>query len=163
MIKDFLLYSLLSLIIVSCGTNDNVDVEKFDVTGTSEDLEDGRAPIDPAINDGRFDMTWRVDDNGAISYTARFYLSANSNLDESNDVLFHFVYCDEFVSCDHDKRNDEECHFSNDLTIYCGDEDNATEYDVDDVVDSLPMDAYIIIKACAAFDCDTREYPVRLQ
>lgn len=162
MIKHFLLYTLVSMISISCGNTDDVDIDDFYVTGTSEDLEDGRAPIDPAINGGRFDLNWRVDDNGAFGYTARFYLSANSNLDKSNDIRIGHVHCDEFSICDHDKRNDEACYFTNDLVMYCGDEDDATKHDVGEIVDSLPMDAYIIIEACTTFDCDSDEYPVRL-
>jgi hypothetical protein len=163
MIKHFLLTSIFSLIFVSCGSDNDVDIKEFDVSVTSDDLEDGRAPIDPAINGGRFDLIWKVDDDGAFGYDARFYLSINRNLDRSSDILFGHVDCDAFGSCDHDRRNDEACYFTNDLVMYCGDEDDATRYDVDGIVDSLPMDAYIIIEACTTFDCDTEEHPVRLQ
>jgi hypothetical protein len=162
MIKHLLLTSLISLIIVSCGGDNEIDINEFDVSVSTQDLEDGRAQIDPAINGGRFDLIWRVDDNGAFGYTASFFLSANSNLDTSNDVLFGDVYCDAFGSCDHDRRNDEECYFDNDLVMFCGDEDDATKYDVDEIVDSLPMDAYIIIEACTTFDCTTESHRVRL-
>jgi hypothetical protein len=162
MIKSFIVISMVSLIVISCGGDNDVDIDEFDVSVSSEDLEDGRAPIDPAINDGRFDLIWKVDDNGAFGYTASFYLSVNTNLDTSNDVLFGYVDCDAFGSCDHDKRNDEECYFTNDLVMFCGDEDDATKYDVDEIVDSLPMDAYIIIEACTSFDCDTAAHRIRL-
>lgn len=162
MIKNLLFTSLISLIVVSCGNDNDVDIKEFDVSVSTEDLEDGRASIDPAINGGRFDLIWKVDDNGAFGYTARFFLSVNSNLDESNDIQFGFANCDAFGSCDHDTRNDEECFFSNDLVMYCGDEDDDTRFDVDEIVDSLPMDAYIIIEACTTFDCDTEAHPVRL-
>ncbi|MES9946543.1 hypothetical protein [Candidatus Thiodiazotropha sp. CDECU1] len=162
MIKNFLLTTLLSLIIVSCGSDNEIDINEFDVSVSVDDLEDGRAPIDPAINDGRFDLIWKVDDNGAFGYTANFFLSVNSNLDTSNDILFGFVDCDAFGSCDHDTRNDEECYFTNDLVMFCGDEDDTTQYDVDEIVDSLPMDAYIIIEACTTFDCTTEAHRIRL-
>jgi hypothetical protein len=162
MIKNFLITSLVSLIFVSCGSDNDIDINEFDVSVSSEDLEDGRAPIDPAINDGRFDLIWKVDDNGNFGYTASFYLSINTNLDTSNDILFGYVDCDAFGSCDHDTRNDEECYFTSDLVMFCGDEDDATKYDVDEIVDSLPMDAYIIIEACATFDCATEAHRIRL-
>lgn len=163
MIKQILVSSLFGLFIVSCGSDNEVDIKEFDVNVASEELHDGSAPIDPAIDGGRFDLIWKVDDDGAFGYDARFYLSVNSNLDESNDILFGFADCDAFGSCDHDTRNDETCYFTNDLVMYCGDEDNATKYDIDEIVDSLPMDAYIIIEACTTFDCDTQRHPVRLQ
>jgi hypothetical protein len=163
MIKQILISSLLSLIMVSCGSDNEVEIKAFIVTGSAEDLDDGRAPIDPAINDGRFDLIWRVDDDGAFGYTARFYLSRNRNLDRSNDILFGYDDCDAFGSCDHDDRNEQECYFTNDMVMFCGDEDDATQYDVDEIVDNLPMDAYIIIQACTDFDCDTQAHPVRLQ
>ena len=162
MIKNILATTLVSLIIVSCGSDNKIDINEFDVSGSSEDLEEGRAPIDPAINSGRFDLIWKVDDNGAFGYTTSFFLSVNGNLDESNDVLFGFINCDAFASCDHDTRNDEECYFTNDLVMFCGDEDDATKYDVDEIADSLPMDAYIIIEACTIFDCDTEAHRIRL-
>ncbi|MBT3059461.1 MAG: hypothetical protein AB2660_03800 [Candidatus Thiodiazotropha sp.] len=162
MIKHLLLSSLLSLISVSCGNDSDVDINEFDITGSAADLEDGSAPVDPAINSGRFDLTWKVDDDNAFGYTARFFLSLNSNLDESNDIAFFSAICDEFASCDRDRRNDEACFFSNDLVMFCGDEDDAVKRDVDEIVDSLPMDAYIIIEACTTFDCDTASHPVRL-
>ncbi|MES9990608.1 MAG: hypothetical protein ABW098_01550 [Candidatus Thiodiazotropha sp.] len=163
MIKHILLTSLLSIIIVSCGGDNDVEIKEFDVSVSTDDLEDGSAIIDPAVNEGRFDLIWKVDDNGAFGYDIRFYLSVNSNLDESNDILFWFDDCDAFSSCDHDSRNDEECYFTNDLVMFCGDEDDATKFDVDEIVDSLPMDAYVIIEACTTFDCDTEQHPVRLQ
>ncbi|MCU7805087.1 MAG: hypothetical protein KZQ96_18010 [Candidatus Thiodiazotropha sp. (ex Lucinoma borealis)] len=164
MIKHFAIISFLSLIIGSCGgSGDNIKIDEFNITGTSDDLEDGRAPIDPAINSGMFGLTWRVDDDNAISYTARFYLSVNSNFSEDNDIRFATIFCDDFSSCDHDKRNHENCYFTNDLVMYCGDEDEDVKHDVDDVVDSLPMDAYIIIEACTTYDCDTEKHLIRLQ
>ncbi|MEW8507579.1 MAG: hypothetical protein AB2598_12830 [Candidatus Thiodiazotropha sp.] len=163
MIKQLLFAALFSLITVSCGGDNDVEIKEFDVSVSSADLDDGSAIIDPAINDGRFDLIWKVDDNGAFGYDARFYLSLNSNLDESNDILFGFIDCDAFGSCDHDTRNDEECYFTNELVMFCGDEDDATKFDVDEIVDALPMDAHIIIEACTTFDCDTRQHPVRLQ
>ncbi|MES9968595.1 MAG: hypothetical protein ABW092_01090 [Candidatus Thiodiazotropha sp.] len=162
MIKHFLLTTLLSLIIVSCGGDSEVDINEFDVSVSVEDLEEGRAPIDPAINDGRFDLIWKVDDDGAFGYTASFYLSLNSNLDTSNDILFGYVDCDAFGSCDHDNRNDVDCYFTSDLVMFCGDEDDTVEFDVDEIVDSLPLDAYIIIEACTTFDCATEAHRIRL-
>jgi hypothetical protein len=163
MIKQILVASLLSLIIVSCGSDNEVKIKGFNVIGSAEDLEDGSAPIDPAMNDGRFDLSWRVDDDGTFGYTARFYLSINSNLDRSNDIFFGYADCDAFGSCDHDDENEEECYFTNDTVMFCGDEDDATKYDVNEIVDSLPMDAHIIIQACTNFDCATQAHPVRLQ
>ncbi|MCU7920750.1 MAG: hypothetical protein KZQ95_20705 [Candidatus Thiodiazotropha sp. (ex Epidulcina cf. delphinae)] len=163
MLKHLLRFSMMGvLILAGCGGGDDVNVDEFDVTGTSADLEEGRAPIDPAINDGNFELTWKVDDDDALSYTATFYLSVNSNLSRNNDIEFASILCDNFLSCDNDKRNDEDCYFTNDLEMYCGDEDSVVQYDVDEVVDSLPMDAYIIIEACTLFDCDTETHPVRL-
>jgi hypothetical protein len=49
------------------------------------------------------------------------------------------------------------------MVIFCGDEDDATKYDVDEIIDALPMDAYIIIEGCTTFDCDRSAHPVRLQ
>jgi hypothetical protein len=162
MIKQVLVPSLFSLVILSCGSDNDVEIKTFEVRVTSDVLEDGSVPIDPAVNGGRFDLIWKVDDAGAFGYTTRFYLSVNTNLDKSNDILFGTVGCDAFGSCDHDTQNAEECYFTNNMVMFCGDEDDATKYDVDEIIDSLPMDANIIIEACTTFDCDTQHRPVRL-
>ncbi|MCU7906480.1 MAG: hypothetical protein KZQ76_11705 [Candidatus Thiodiazotropha sp. (ex Epidulcina cf. delphinae)] len=163
--KRLLRFSIIgALVLAGCGGGDaDVNVDEFDVRGTSADLDEGRAPVDPAVNNGNFELTWKVDDEDALGYTATFYLSVNSNLSRNNDIAFAYIVCDNFLSCDHDNRNDEDCYFTNDLEMYCGDEDSSVKYDVDEAIDSLPMDAYIIIEACSPFDCDTETHPVRLQ
>ncbi len=165
MLKNLILASLatFALLIAGCnGGGDDVEVEEFRINGSSADLEDGRVTIDSAINNGEFELVWEVDDDNARGYNAHFFLSVNSNLDEDNDIRFYTVWCGEFGRCDHDDRNDEECWFDNNLEMVCEDDDDY-EYDVDELIDSLPEDLYIIIEACNSVDCDTEAVPVRLR
>jgi hypothetical protein len=156
--------TVLSLLLSACGVGggDDVEVEEFEITGSSPDLEEGRVSIDSSINDGEFVLNWKVDDDGALGYTAKFYLSVNNDLSNS-DIRFATVICNNFLDCDDDKRNDEDCYFTNGLEMYCGDKDDSYEYEVDDLIDQLPEDLYIIIEACNDFDCDTEAVPIRLR
>ncbi|MEW8282136.1 MAG: hypothetical protein AB2767_06795, partial [Candidatus Thiodiazotropha taylori] len=143
----FALFATSTLLIAGCNGGDDVEVEEFRVNGSSSELEDGRVTIDSAINNGEFELVWEVDDDNASGYNAYFWLSVNSNLDEDNDIRFYYVWCGEYGRCDHDDRNDEDCWFDNNLEMVCEDDDNY-EYDVDELIDSLPEDLYIIIEAC---------------
>ncbi|MEW8258665.1 MAG: hypothetical protein AB2720_07780, partial [Candidatus Thiodiazotropha taylori] len=143
----FALVATSTLLIAGCNGGDDVEVEEFRVNGSSSELEDGRVTIDSAINNGEFELVWEVDDDNASGYNAYFWLSVNSNLDEDNDIRFYYVWCGEYGRCDHDDRNDEDCWFDNNLEMVCEDDDNY-EYDVDELIDSLPEDLYIIIEAC---------------
>ncbi|MES9942534.1 MAG: hypothetical protein ABW104_16760 [Candidatus Thiodiazotropha sp. 6PLUC2] len=164
MLKNITLISLLlfTLVIAGCGGGDDVKVKEFSINGSSSELEEGRVTIDSAINNGEFELVWKVDDDNASGYTAYFYLSVNSNLDEDNDIRFYTVWCGEFGSCDHDDRNDEDCWFDNNLEMVCEDDDDP-ETDVDELIDSLPEDLYVIVEACNGSDCDTEAVAVRLR
>ena len=164
MIKRLIQISVVSLIIGGCGSGggDDVEVKEFRINGSSSELEEGRVTIDSSINSGEFELVWKVDDDGATGYSAEFYLSVNDNLSENNDVRFYTVYCTNFGRCDNDDRNDEDCWFDNDLELVCEDDDNF-KHDVDELIDSLPEDLYVIIEACNDVDCDTEVVPVRLR
>ncbi|MCG7899523.1 MAG: hypothetical protein JAY99_05640 [Candidatus Thiodiazotropha lotti] len=165
MLKNLILASMatFTLLVAGCnGGGDDVEVEEFRINGSSSELEDGRVTIDSAINNGEFELVWEVDDDNASGYNAYFWLSVNSNLDEDNDIRFYYVWCGEYGRCDHDDRNEEDCWFDNNLEMVCEDDDNY-EYDVDELIDSLPEDLYVIIEACNGADCDTEVVPVRLR
>lgn len=155
---------LISLFIGACGVGggDDVKVEEFEVTGSSPDLEEGRVSIDSSINDGKFVLSWKVDDDYALGYTANFYLSVNNDLSD-RDIRFGSAVCLNILGCDDHKRKDEDCYFTNGLEMYCGDKDNNVEYEVDELIDQLPDDLYIIVEACNDFDCDTEAVAVRLR
>ncbi|MES9854371.1 MAG: hypothetical protein ABW170_21370 [Candidatus Thiodiazotropha sp. L084R] len=166
MLKNLALITLsvFALIIAGCnGGGDDVEVKEFNINGSSSELEDGRVTIDSAINNGEFELVWKVDDDNSNYYTAEFYLSLNSNLDDDNDIRFYTAYCDDlFGGCDDDDRNDEDCWFDNNLEIVCEDDDDP-ETEVDELIDALPQDLYVIIEACNGSDCDTETVAVRLR
>ena len=156
---------MFSLFLDGCNSvsgGDDVKVTEFEITGSSPDLEEGRVPIDSSIDGGKFNIAWKVDDDNAIRYTAGFYLSVNDNLSTSKDIRFALFSCDDFSDCDHDKRNDADCYFTNNLEMYCG-KDDSRRYSVDELIDALPADLYIIIHACNGIDCDTEAKPIRLR
>jgi hypothetical protein len=166
-IKRSLWVSSLSFILAACqgiglGVGD-VKISEFTIDGSSPDLEEGRVTLDSSIDDGRFKVIWKVDDDNSLGYVARLYLSVNDALSRNRDIRFASFYCDGISRCDHDKRNDEDCYFNNDLEMYCGDEDEFYKYEVDELIDALPADLYIIVEACNDFDCDTQAVPVRLR
>jgi hypothetical protein len=166
MLKKIILIPVLAfnLVTIGCfsGGGDDLEVEEFRVNGSSSELDEGRVTIDSSINDGEFELVWEVDDDNANGYGATFYLSVNSDLDEDRDIDFYYVYCAEYGRCDHDDTNDEDCWFDNNLDMVCEDDDDR-EHDVDELIDSLPEDLYIIIEACNDSDCDTEVVPVRLR
>jgi predicted small secreted protein len=166
MLRKLLLISLvlLSLAITGCDTisgGDDIEVKKFSINGSSTELEDDRVTIDSSIDSGEFELVWNVNDDDASSYTAYFYLSINSELSNS-DIFFHYRYCSENGDCDHDEQNSEDCWFDNDLSFVCEDSDN-DEVEIDDLIDTLPQDLYVIIEACNSVECDTKAVPVRLR
>jgi hypothetical protein len=140
---------------------ENIVVEEFSINGSSTELEDGRVTIDSSTSNGRFELVWKVDDDGASGYVAYFYVSINNDL-TSSDTNFYNVYCSEYDDCDHDNDNDEYCWFDSDLSLVCEDNDNDA-VEIDELVDTLPQDLYIIIEACNEVDCDTEVVPVRLR
>jgi hypothetical protein len=166
MLKKFVLITVLAfnLITVGCfsGGGDDLEVKQFKINGSSDELEEGRVTIDSAINNGEFELVWKVDDDNASGYGATFYLSVNNDLDDDHDIDFYYVYCSEFGRCDHDDTNDEDCWFDNDNEMVCEDDDNP-ETEVDALIDALPEDLYIIIEACNSADCDTEAVPIRLR
>jgi hypothetical protein len=158
------LFVLLFLAISGCDAltgGDDIEVKTFYINGSSTELEDDRVTIDSSIDNGNFELVWNVDDDGASSYNAYFYVSINSELSDS-DIFFHYRYCSESSDCDHDAQYTEDCWFDNNLTLVCADEDN-DEVEIDDLIDTLPQDLYIIIEACNSVDCDTDVVPVRLR
>jgi predicted small secreted protein len=164
--KRLLLISIvaLCLAITGCdpiGGGEDIEVESFSINGSSTELEDGRVTIDSSINSGGFELDWKVDDDDAGGYSAYFYVSINSELSDS-DILFYNLYCSDYDDCDHDDDNDEECWFDNNLSFICEDDDN-DEVEIDDLIDTLPQDLYIIIEACNDVECDTEAVPVRLR
>jgi hypothetical protein len=165
MLKKFVLVTLsaFALTLAGCfGGGDDLEVKQLDVNGSSAELEDGRVTIDSAIDNGEFELVWKVDDDNASGYTASFYLSHNNDLDEDHDIEFYTVYCGEFGRCDHDDRNNEDCWFDNNLEMVCEDDDDP-ETDIDELIEALPEDLFIIIEACNSADCDTEAVPVRLR
>jgi hypothetical protein len=165
MLKRFSVFALALcvLLIAGCrGGGDDVEVKEFRINGSSAELEDGRVTIDSAINNGEFEMVWKVDDDNARGYDARFYVSVNNDLEKSSDIDFYDVYCSEFGRCDHDDRNDEDCWFDNNLDLVCEDDDDP-DTEIDELIDQLPADLYIIIEACNDADCDTEAVRVRFR
>jgi hypothetical protein len=155
---------ILGLAVAGCeslGGGDDIEVKYFSITGSSSELEDGRVTIDSSIDSGEFKLVWKVDDDDASGYNAYFYLSINSDLSDS-DISFYNLYCSEYDDCDHDDDNSEACWFDNDLTFVCEDEDD-DEVEIDDLIDTLPQDLYVIIEACNDVECDTEVVPVRLR
>jgi predicted small secreted protein len=166
MLKRLFLISIvvLCLPITGCNTiggGDDIEVKEFSINGSSTELEDDRVTIDSSINSGKFELVWKVDDDDASGYNAYFYISINSDLSDS-DILFYNLYCSEYGDCDHDDDHDEDCWFDNDLSLVCEDDDN-DEVEIDDLIDTLPQDLYIIIEACNDVECDTEVVPVRLR
>jgi hypothetical protein len=164
LIRKTLTLIAISLFLAACGLGggNDVRVEEFEITGSSPDLEEGNVPIDSSINDGNFLLRWKVDDDNAFGYTANFYLSVNNDI-SSNDINFATVVCGDFLHCDDDDRNDENCYFTNSLEMYCGDKNNNFKYEIDDLIDQLPEDLYIILEACNDLDCDTKAVSIRLR
>ncbi len=155
---------LFTLSIAACfsGGGDDVKVKTFKINGSTTELEDGRVVIDSNINNGKFELVWEVDDDNASGYYTWFYASVNSDLSRGKDIDFYYVYCGETGRCDHDDDNNEDCWFDNNLELVCEDDDDPTT-DIDDLIDSLPEDLYIIIEACNDVDCDTEVVPVRFR
>ena len=165
MLKNFVLIilSVSALIIAGCnGGGDDLKVKQFEVNGSTAELDEGRVVIDPAIDNGKFELVWKVDDDDAAGYNAYFYVSVNDDLDEDHDIEFYNVYCGEFGRCDHDDRNDEDCWFDNSNDMVCEDDDDP-ETEIDELIGQSPQDLYIIIEACNSVDCDTEVVPVRLR
>jgi predicted small secreted protein len=155
---------VLSLAVVGCetvGGGDDIEVKSFSINGSSTELEDDRVTIDSSISSGKFELEWKVDDDDASGYNAYFYVSINSELSDS-DINFYNLYCSEYDDCDHDDDNDEDCWFDNNLSLVCEDNDN-DEVEIDDLIDTLPQDLYIIIEACNDVECDTEVVPVRFR
>jgi hypothetical protein len=164
MLKKLFLIPILTLCltIVGCetiGGGDDIEVEEFSINGSSTELEDDRVTIDSSINSGNFELVWKVDDDDASGYNAYFYVSINSDLSD-NDIMFYNLYCSEDGDCDHDDDNDEDCWFDNNLSLVCDDDE---EVEIDDLIDTLPQDLYIIIEACNSVECGTEVVPVRLR
>jgi hypothetical protein len=105
-IRKLFFVTLIGLFLSACGLGggNNVNVEVFEISGSSPDLEEGHVSIDSAINDGLFRLTWKVDDDGAIGYTANFYLSVNNDLSHS-DIHFASKVCSNHLDCDDDETN----------------------------------------------------------
>jgi hypothetical protein len=166
MLKTLLRISLvpLCLAIIGCEAisgGDDIEVKEFSINGSSTELEDDRVTIDSSINSGEFELVWKVDADGASSYNAYFYVSINDELSDS-DIFFHYRYCSETSSCNLDDENYEDCWFDNNLSLVCEDSDD-DEVEIDDLIDTLPQDLYIIIEACNSVECDTEVVPVRLR
>jgi hypothetical protein len=154
--------SALVLLVAACGSGggDDVEIELFEITGNAE-KEDGRAVIYASTNRGEFDVAWEVDDDDANGYYLYLYASVNDEFSNDNDIRFFSTYCGD-GSCDHDEENDEKCWFDNDLEMVCDDRDD-NKADIDELIDTLPQDLYIIIRACNDSDCATDAIPIRLR
>lgn len=140
----------LSILLGACveTTEDDVTtINEFSST-SSAGLSDSAVIIDPAIDEGAFNIHWDIDSSDP--YHIELYLSEDSQLSKSSDVNFFGQNCSSASSIFNcSSVGDFDCRFTSENKISCGTISAANnEKTVTSFMTTLPKDAYIIIEAC---------------
>jgi hypothetical protein len=123
---------------------DIVDSYGVDTAKSNEALE-----VDPFIDDGIFEVFWRV--NSLEDYEVNVRI--NSTPDSLNSMLIYSDVCGAGLSCD--QGGNLICQYTPDYDLSCG--HGAPRY-----IKSLPQNSYLILEVCDLDSsyCSYRYYPV---
>lgn len=140
----------LSILLGACveSTEDDVTtINEFSST-SSAGLNDSSVVIDPAIDDGAFNIQWNI--SSSDPYHIELYLSEDAQLSKSSDVNFFGQNCSSsstIFNCS--SVGDFDCRFTSENKISCGTISPANkEHNVTTFMTTLPKEAFIIIEAC---------------
>ena len=144
----------------SSETGEDVSLKSFMVSGG--DLTSGKIPIDANINNGSFRVDWEI--TGSGFYRAELYVSADANLNKTDDIRFFSQNCqDGFILVKCGTTGGFDCQFTTENKISCGAENSSV--DLSAFLKELPQSAYIILNIQDSGDIsrgesDTMEVPV---
>lgn len=147
------------------GGNNSADelpgytITAYDIAGTSAD-ESGQAPIDANDSGGDFVASWSViDGNG---YSAQLFVSENETF-SSADVEFFDRFCTS-ADCGVSDSFADDCTFGTDNSIQCA-SDTGDAADLTAFLDTLPKDAFILMRSCDAsqINCDIEAHAVQFR
>ncbi len=141
----------LSILLAACVDETEDDgtttINNFS-TSSSADLSKSLVAINPAIDDGAFNIQWNIDSSDP--YHIELYLSEDSQLSKSSDFNFFGQNCGSpstVFNCS--SVGDFDCRFTSENKISCGTINSANkEKDATNFMTALPKEAFIIIQAC---------------
>ena len=163
--NNFLMIMVACLVLTACGGSSGRAVEvrpvnyepsivSFDMTdsyGVDTATSNWALEIDPYIDDGLFDLRWRV--NSLEDYEANILV--NSRPTSQGSILIYSDVCGAGLSCD--QADDLICQYTEDSTLSCGRGPVVS-------IKSMPVDLYLIFQVCDLnpYYCYERSYPVAM-
>jgi len=134
------------------------ELTSFEVVGTDVDTPEGKAPINPGVNNGEIRIKWSVREQ--YQNTIKLVVSEDNVLSD-NDIEIFFSICNLALPCGQAQVS-QKCTFSSTNNMVCGFDSNS----LGSFLSAIPKNGFIIIESCFnAFPllCDTRSADVQFQ
>jgi len=163
--NNFLVLIVTCFLLTACGGSGGHAVEaypvnpvpsivSFDITdsyGVDTATSTWALEVDPYIDNGLFDLRWRV--NSLEDYEVN--IRVNSRADTYNSILIYSDVCGAGLSCD--QRGNLICEYTADYYLSCG-------RGLASSIKSLPQDLYVILEICDldSLYCTIAKYPVSM-
>lgn len=142
-------------------THTNTVIHSFSVTGS--DTDGDVTAINAGINEGAFSFRWNLSSDSL--YHVDLYLSADTVANNSGDRKIFSRNCNVELSDCQSFSAEYPCNFTTENNMVCGKPGNITNTNVSSFVTTLPVDGYLVLKACnGLFDsCDEKSVKIQLQ
>lgn len=160
--NNYLIACVLCILLTACGGSSSesepvnpvpalVGFDMIDSYGVDTALSNRALEIDPFIDNGLFDIFWRV--NSLEDYEVN--VRVNSSPNTSNSILIYSEICGAGLPCD--QGGNLICQYSEDSTLSCGRGPVVS-------IKRMPVDLYLILEACDLDSsyCNYRYYPVAM-
>ena len=169
--KNNCLILFICVLLSACGGGGGGEVEvrsynpapslvSFDIVdsyGVDTAYSNKQLAIDPYIDNGLFDVFWRV--NSLDDY--RTNIRINSAPDISNSILVYSEICGAGRACD--QGGGVICEYTSDFYLSCNNGRNPA--DIAGLMKSVPQSLYLILEVCDLDSptCGYRYYPISMQ
>ncbi len=134
----------------------SLEITSFSVTGTSGATENVPV-INPAENDGSFQISWTTESSDTIVYSAHVYLDDDPDYEDNTDLhLDSIAYVGYMPNADSSSES-ITCNYSNDQRIICQDgpdADDNSDTNIEDSIDTVPQNLYFILRVCSMHNTD---------
>ena len=148
----------------------SLEITSFSVTSTSGATENVAA-INPAENDGSFQLSWSASASNTEIFSTHVYLDDDPDFESDGDVFLDNIVYIGYIPTVHSTSELVTCNYGNDLRITCQDhakEENWSDTNIEDFLETVPQNAYFILRICSmhtgdSMYCKIESYEIELQ